>query len=107
MSKIVVSCPKRIFVQKRLERVNHGRRVGDPLPPPVPKVVGLNCVVLFLVLLGKVAYKISFFLVWVGWVGGVEKLILKLTLASTGVGVEARAELGNKSQNQKLFEKKD
>ena len=32
-----------------------------------------------------------------GWVGGVEKLILKLTSASTGVGVEARAELGNKS----------
>ena len=30
-----------------------------------------------------------------GWVGGVEKLILKLTSASTGVGVEARAELGN------------
>ena len=29
-----------------------------------------------------------------GWVGGVEKLILKLTSASTGVGVEARAELG-------------
>ena len=28
--------------------------------------------------------------------GGVEKLILKLTSASTGVGVEARAELGNK-----------
>ena len=33
-----------------------------------------------------------------GGVGGVEKLILKLTSASTGVGVEARAELGNKSQ---------
>ena len=30
-----------------------------------------------------------------GWVGGVEKLILKLTSASTGVEVEARAELGN------------
>ena len=30
-----------------------------------------------------------------GWAGGVEKLILKLTSASTGVGVEARAELGN------------
>ena len=30
-----------------------------------------------------------------GWVRGVEKLILKLTSASTGVGVEARAELGN------------
>ena len=30
----------------------------------------------------------------VGWVGGVEKLILKLTSASNGVGVEARAELG-------------
>ena len=27
--------------------------------------------------------------------GGVEKLILKLTSASTGVEVEARAELGN------------
>ena len=27
-----------------------------------------------------------------------EKLILKLTSASTGVGVEARAELGNKKQ---------
>ena len=38
---------------------------------------------------------------WGGWgggcVGGVEKLILKLTSASTGVGVEARAELGNLS----------
>ena len=34
-------------------------------------------------------------LLWVGGVGGVEKLILKLTSASTGVGVEARAELGN------------
>ena len=31
-----------------------------------------------------------------GWVGGVEKLILKLTSASTGVEVEARAELGKK-----------
>ena len=31
----------------------------------------------------------------VGLVGGVEKPILKLTSASTGVGVEARAELGN------------
>ena len=30
-----------------------------------------------------------------GWVGGVEKLILKLTSASTEVGVEGRAELGN------------
>ena len=30
-----------------------------------------------------------------GWVGGVEKLILKQTSASTGVGVEAWAELGN------------
>ena len=30
-----------------------------------------------------------------GWVGGVEKLILKLTSASTGVEVEAWAELGN------------
>ena len=30
----------------------------------------------------------------VGLVGGVEKLILKLTSASTKVGVEARAELG-------------
>ena len=29
--------------------------------------------------------------------GGVEKLILKLTSASTGVGVEARAELGKNS----------
>ena len=27
--------------------------------------------------------------------GGVERLILKLTSASTGVGVEARAEFGN------------
>ena len=32
---------------------------------------------------------------WVGGLGGVEKLILKLTSASTGVGVEAWAELGN------------
>ena len=31
-----------------------------------------------------------------GWVGGVEKLILKQTSASTGVGVEAWAELGKK-----------
>ena len=31
-----------------------------------------------------------------GWMGGVEKLILKLTSASTKVGVEARAELGKK-----------
>ena len=30
-----------------------------------------------------------------GGVGGVEKLILKLTSASTGVEVEAWAELGN------------
>ena len=59
LSKIIVSCSKRIFVQKRLKRVNHGGRVGAPPPPPVPKVVGLNCVVLFLVLLGEVAYKIS------------------------------------------------
>ena len=29
------------------------------------------------------------------WVGGVEKLILKLTSASTGVEDEAWAELGN------------
>ena len=27
---IVISSPKRIFVQKRLERVNHGGRVGAP-----------------------------------------------------------------------------
>ena len=33
--------------------------------------------------------------------GGVEKLILKLTSASTRVGVEAGAELGN---NQKSFQ---
>ena len=60
LSKIIVSCSKRIFVQKRLERVNNGGRVGDPLPPtPVLKVVGLNCVVLLLVLLGEVANKIS------------------------------------------------
>ena len=32
LSKIVVSCPKRVFVQIRLERVNHGGRVGDPTP---------------------------------------------------------------------------
>ena len=32
----------------------------------------------------------------VGLVGGVEKLILKPTSASTKVEVEARAELGNK-----------
>ena len=31
----------------------------------------------------------------VGGLGGLEKLILKLTSASTEVGVEARAELGN------------
>ena len=30
---------------------------------------------------------------WVDGVGGVEKRILKLTSVSTGVGVEARAEL--------------
>ena len=34
-----------------------------------------------------------------GLVGGVEKLILKLTSASTKVGVEARAELGNYHTN--------
>jgi len=32
----------------------------------------------------------------VGGLCGVENLILKLTSASTGVGVEARAELGKK-----------
>ena len=37
---------------------------------------------------------------WVGWVGGVEKLILKLTSASTKVGVEAKAELGKKIKNE-------
>ena len=31
--------------------------------------------------------------VW--WVGGVEKMMLKLTSASTKVGVESKAELGN------------
>ena len=35
-----------------------------------------------------------------GGVGGVEKLILKLTSASTGVEVEARAELGKKKSKQ-------
>ena len=40
---------------------------------------------------------LNYFFGRVGWVGGVEKLILKLTSASTGVGVEARAELGKKN----------
>ena len=40
---------------------------------------------------------LNYFFGRVGWVGGVEKLILKLTSASTGVGVEAWAELGNKT----------
>ena len=39
---------------------------------------------------------LNYFFGRVGWVGGVKKLILKLTSASTGVRVEARAELGNK-----------
>ena len=40
-----------------------------------------------------------------GWVCGVEKLILKLTSASTEVGVEARAELGkNNYINRKTAE---
>ena len=40
-----------------------------------------------------------------GWLGGVEKLILKLTSASTGVRVEARAELGNFLYKSGLREK--
>ena len=35
----------------------------------------------------------------VGWVGGVYELTLKLTSASTRVGVEAGAELANKQKS--------
>ena len=37
---------------------------------------------------------LKYFSGWVGWVCGVEKLMLKLTSASTKVEVKARAELG-------------
>ena len=43
---------------------------------------------------------------WVDGVGGVEKLILKLTSASTGVGVEAWAELGNYSWVKLIYIKR-
>ena len=53
MSKIVVSCPNRTFVQKRLERVNQGGRVGDA--PPL-KIEGLKlcCVVVSFVTRGRI-----------------------------------------------------
>ena len=55
--EVVLSCPKRFFVQKKnIGRVNPGR---EGLMTPPQKIVGLNCVGLLLVLLGDAAEQIS------------------------------------------------